>query len=102
MFDSLFAYHTGPLTPQSKWRVAGGYGYEIGPSPVTAQDALLFVPTAQGYIFAYDRNNGANIWKLKCSDGLVNYVQPIGHSRLVSSTLDGKVYLISYKTGGPQ
>ena len=102
MFDSLYAFCTGPRSALSKWRVAGGFGYEIGPSPVTAQDGLVFVPSGRGILYAYDKNDGKNVWHVRLSDGLINYVQPIGHSRIVVSTMDGMVYLMSYKTGGLQ
>ena len=100
MFDSLYAFQTGPQTAVSQWRVAGGFGYEIGPSPVTEQDGLVFVPSATGSLYAYHRQDGSKAWKVRLSDGLVNYAQPTGHSRLVVSTMDGRVMLIAYKNGG--
>jgi outer membrane protein assembly factor BamB/predicted phosphohydrolase len=100
MFDSLYAFHTGPAKAISLWKVAGGFGYEIGPSPVTSCDKQVFVPSANGVLYAYKKDNGESLWKIRLSDGLINYAQPAGHSRLVVSTLDGKVYLISYKTSG--
>jgi len=102
MFDSLYAFHTAPAKAVSQWKVAGGFGYEIGPSPVTSQDRQVFVPSANGVLYAYNKDNGENLWKIRLSDGLINYAQPAGRSRLVVSTLDGKIYLISYKTSGLQ
>lgn len=100
MFDSLFAFHTAPTKAVSQWKTAGGFGYEIGPSPVTSSDGQVFVPSANGVLYAYHKDNGENLWKIHLSDGLINYAQPAGRSRLVVSTLDGKVILISYKTSG--
>ncbi|HPW77802.1 MAG: Outer membrane protein assembly factor BamB precursor [Bacteroidetes bacterium ADurb.Bin037] len=97
MFDSLYAFHTVPGKALSKWRVAGGFGYEIGPSPVTSQDGLVFVPSAKGVLYAYDKDNGSARWHIRLSDGLINYAQPVGNSKLIVSTLDGQVYLIGYK-----
>lgn len=102
MFDSLYAFQTAPRKAVSQWRVAGGFGYEIGPSPVTEQDDLVFVPSATGSLYAYHRQDGSKAWQVLLSDGLVNYAQPTGHSRLVVSTMDGRVLLISYKKDGPR
>ncbi|HOO42374.1 MAG TPA: PQQ-binding-like beta-propeller repeat protein [Bacteroidales bacterium] len=102
MFDSLYAFHTAPNKAISQWKVAGGFGYEIGPSPVTSCDGQVFVPSAKGELYAYNKDTGENLWKIRLSDGLINYAQPAGLSRLVVSTLDGNVYLISYKTSGLQ
>jgi len=102
MFDSLYAFHTVPDKAISKWRVAGGFGYEIGPSPITSQDGLVFVPSAKGVLYAYDKDDGSARWHIRLSDGLINYAQPIGASKLLISTLDGQVYLIGYKNDGLQ
>lgn len=101
MSDSLYAFQTAPQKIVSQWRVSGGFGYEIGPSPVTEQDGLVFVPSATGSLYAYHRQDGSKAWQVLLSDGLVNYAQPTGHSRLVVSTMDGRVLLISYKKDGP-
>lgn len=102
MFDSLYAFKTVPRTAISAWRVAGGFDYEIAPSPVTVQDGMVFVPTAQGFLFAYSEQDGSPVWNVRLSDGLINYAQPVGRSRLVVSSMDGYVYLISYKNDGLQ
>ncbi|HQB23032.1 MAG TPA: PQQ-binding-like beta-propeller repeat protein, partial [Bacteroidales bacterium] len=102
MFDSLYAFKTAPRTAISAWRVAGGFDYEIAPSPVTVQDGMVFVPTAQGFLFAYSEQDGSPVWNVRLSDGLINYAQPVGRSRLVVSSMDGYVYLISYKNDGLQ
>ncbi|NLA16168.1 MAG: PQQ-binding-like beta-propeller repeat protein [Bacteroidales bacterium] len=99
MFDSLFAFSTSEREAVSRWRVAGSFDYEIGPSPITVQDGMVFVPTSQGSLFAYQEEDGIPVWNVRLSDGLVNYAQPVGNSRLLVSTMDGYVYLISYKTG---
>ena len=101
MFDSLFAFQTEPREAVARWRVAGGFDYEIGPSPVTEQDGMVFVPTSQGYLFTYSAENGDPLWDVRLSDGLVNYAQPVGQSRLLVSAMDGYVYLIRYKTSEP-
>lgn len=102
MFDSLYAFLTAPQKAESIWRVAGGFGYEIGPSPITEQDDLVFVPLATGSLYAYNRHDGSEAWHIRLSDGLINHAQPVAPSRLVVSTMDGRVLLISYKIDGPQ
>ena len=101
MFDSLFAFRTEPKQAVARWRVAGGFDYEIGPSPVTEQDGVVFVPTSEGFLFAYAAEDGSPLWDVRLSDGLVNYAQPVEPSRLLISTMDGYVYLIRHKTSEP-
>lgn len=105
MNDSLFAYETRPQKPVSVWRVQGGFNYEIGPSPITSAwaqqtpqgtEALLFVPTSQGFLYTYRQTDGGLVWAQRLSVGLINYALPLAENRVLVTTLDGKIYLLQY------
>lgn len=94
MFDSLYCFSTLVQRKKPLWRVKAGYDYEIGPSPVTTCDGNVYVPTAQGYIYAFKEKDGALLWKHRLSVALINYVLPLSDNRLLVSSLDGKVALL--------
>src|SRR5699024_10631116 len=62
MHDTLFAYSTGADAMNLKWALNLNYGYEIGPSPITAHEGIIYVPTDDGRIFAVSRKNREILW----------------------------------------
>ncbi|MDZ4098012.1 MAG: PQQ-binding-like beta-propeller repeat protein, partial [Methylophilaceae bacterium] len=77
------------------WESHAGYGYEIAPSPITAAYGLVFIPTDKGNIFALNAGDGSVAWSYRFSIALINYVRPIGDGRLLVSSMDGKVGVLS-------
>ncbi len=94
MFDSLFSYQTRPQKAVADWKVKGGFGYEIGPSPVSATEDLVLVPTCNGFVHAYNVKSGETQWIHRLSVALINSVVPVDATRFVVSAMDGKVALI--------
>ncbi len=77
-------------------RSFAGYGYEIAPSPITASNGLVFIPTDKGDIFALNAKNGSVSWTYKFSIALINYIQPLNKRLLLVSSMDGKVAILKY------
>ncbi len=96
MQDTVIAFSTKASEAKSLWRSYTGYGYEIAPSPITNAGGLVFIPTDKGNIFALNQKNGAVVWSYNLSIALINYIQPIGNNKLLVSTMDGKVAVLSY------
>lgn len=95
MQDSVFAWSAVSDVAKRVWSSFAGYGYEIAPSPITTQDGLLFIPTDKGNIFALRESDGKVVWSYNFSIALINYIQPLGRHRLLISSMDGKVGIIS-------
>jgi outer membrane protein assembly factor BamB/predicted phosphohydrolase len=95
MQDSVFAWSAVSDVAKRVWSSFAGYGYEIAPSPITTQDGLLFIPTDKGNIFALRESDGKVVWSYNFSIALINYIQPLGRHRLLVSSMDGKVGIIS-------
>lgn len=95
MQDSVFAWSAVSDVAERVWSSFAGYGYEIAPSPITTQDGLLFIPTDKGNIFALRESDGKVVWSYNFSIALINYIQPLGRHRLLVSSMDGKVGIIS-------
>ena len=87
---------TPPAPPQPLWKSHVGFGYEIAPSPITATQELIFVPTDKGSIFAVRASDGKAMWQYKFSIALINYVQVLPGNRLLVSSMDGKVAILQY------
>jgi len=87
-------------TPAGKpvllWASHTGYGYEIGPSPITTADDLVFVPTDKGNIFVLNAADGTVAWTYRFSIALINYIRPIGNRTILVTSMDGKVGVIKY------
>ena len=96
MFDGVQAYDTKPEAAVKHWEVRPGFGYEIAPTPSACADHLVFVPTDKGNIFALRDYNGALVWRHKVSVALINSIVPLPERRLLVSTMDGVVTMLSY------
>lgn len=83
-------------TPIKLWESHTGYGYEIAPSPMTAANGLIFVPTDKGNIFALNAADGTVAWQYRFSIALINYIRPISNRRLLVTSMDGKVAILNY------
>ena len=96
MNDSLFTFSTKSDRMNLNWSLDAGIGYEIGPSPITTTENIIYIPTDDGRIFAIDRSARRVLWIHKISNALVNYVYPLGDNDLLATTMDGKVVRLSY------
>lgn len=97
MKDTVFCFSTAPsMTPQLLWATNTEIGYDIAPTPITSKDGVVFIPTDKGNIVALDQNSGEVLWRYKLSFALVNYIEPIEGRKLLITTMDGKVTLMSY------
>lgn len=97
MSDTVFCFSTSQsLTPEVLWAADANFGYEIAPTPITTDSELIFVPTDKGDIIALKSSDGSLVWRHKLSYALINYIQPIAERKLLVTTMDGKVSLLSY------
>lgn len=78
------------------WDCDAELGYEIGPSPITENDKLVFVPTCTGVIVAVSKTSHQVVWKYKLSNALINGITPLKSNQILVSSLDGKVACIEF------
>lgn len=100
MFNSIQCWSTLSDKPHLEWNIQSGLGYDISPTPsstIVLKDGreMLIVPTDKGNIFCFDGKNGNLIWKHKISVALINSIEPVGQDKLLISTMDGVVTLLS-------
>lgn len=96
MNDSLFTFSTRTDSINLAWSLDADFGYEIGPSPITATENVIYIPTDDGRIFAVNRRKKEVQWIHKISNALVNYVYPLGDNEVLATTMDGKIVRLSY------
>lgn len=97
MKDTVFCFSTSPaMNAEILWATDTQIGYDIAPTPTTFADGLAFVPTDKGAIVALDSATGEIKWRYKLSFALVNYIEPVDERRLLVTTMDGKVSLLTY------
>ncbi|MEN6456440.1 MAG: PQQ-binding-like beta-propeller repeat protein [Prolixibacteraceae bacterium] len=90
------AFYTRTGEQQLAWECKAGLGYEIAPSPIAEEDNFVFVPTTNGIVCAIDKQSHQVVWKHKLSNALVNLILPVDNSRVLVTTLDGKVACLAY------
>lgn len=92
----VMAFETAANEQQTAWDCPAELGYEIGPSPITEADNLIFVPTSLGEIVAIGKETHTVEWRIKLSNALVNGVTAAGKRRILATTFDGSVVAIQY------
>ena len=92
----VMAFETAANEQKVTWDCPAELGYEIGPSPITETDDLIFVPTSLGEIVAIGKNTHKVEWRIKLTNALVNGVTAAGNRRILATTLDGLVVAIRY------
>ena len=50
-----------------------------------------------GLVVAVNRADGAILWKHKISNALITSITPVAKNKIIVTTMDGKVTLLSYK-----
>ena len=100
MFNSIQCRSTLSDDPGLDWNIKSGLGYDIAPTPsvtILLKDGreMLLVPTDKGNIFCFDSKNGNLVWKHKISVALINSIEPVGQDKLLISTMDGVVTMLS-------
>ena len=92
----VMAFDTRATNQTVVWDCDAKLGYEIGPSPITENDKLIFVPTCNGQIVAISKATQEVVWKYKLSNCLINGVTPFSSNRVLVSSLDGKVTCLEF------
>lgn len=92
----VLAFDTQTNTQTVGWDCDAELGYEIGPSPITENDKLVFVPTCNGQIVAISKTTHQVAWKYKLSNCLINGVTPLNSNQIMVSSLDGKVACLEF------
>lgn len=92
----VMAFETAASEQKTVWDCPAELDYEIGPSPITEADDLIFVPTSLGEIVAIGKKTHKVEWRIKLTNALVNGVTAAGKRRILATTLDGLVVAIRY------
>ena len=105
MKDTVFCFASDlERKANVKWATDTKIGYDIAPTPITCEvpdkkmpdKGLVFIPTDKGEIVAVESSNGELVWRYKLSYALINYILPLDGRRLLVTTMDGKVTILTY------
>lgn len=92
----VMAFDTQAHAQNLVWDCDAELGYEIGPSPITENEGLVFVPTCNGLIVAISKITHKIVWKYKLSNCLINGVTPLNSNQILVTSLDGKVACLEF------
>lgn len=92
----VMAFDTRANMQNLVWDCDAELGYEIGPSPITENEGLVFVPTCNGLIVAISKTTHKIVWKYKLSNCLINGVTPLNSNQILVTSLDGKVACLEF------
>jgi outer membrane protein assembly factor BamB len=98
MNDTIVAFHTSREKQTAAWKLDCGFGYEHVPSMLIEKDGLVFFGTKNGKVYAIDPITHQRVWTAKIDNSMVNTVNPLNSKQVITSTMDGKVSLLTIGT----
>jgi outer membrane protein assembly factor BamB len=94
MQDTVVAFHANKERPKVAWKVHAGFGYEHVPSMLIEKNGTIFFGTKNGVVYSINASTQKVNWVYKIDNSMVNTVLVLSDSRLIASTMDGKVVLL--------
>ncbi|WP_236652714.1 outer membrane protein assembly factor BamB family protein [Chitinophaga vietnamensis] len=82
---------------QPDWQADVDMGYELDPAPIVEKEGVIYLASGTGVVYAVDSAQHKLLWKYKLSNCLVNAVAPLDRQRVLISTMDGKMAMITAK-----
>ena len=95
MNDSLLAFSASAQHPELVWASNCNYGYDIDPSMPIEKEGQVMFGTKNGVIYSVQAASGAMTWKYKLGNTIVNTLNPLSSHRLLATTMDGTVALLT-------
>lgn len=98
MQDTIVAYKTSREKQSTAWRMHCGFGYEHVPSMLVEKDGLVFFGTKSGVVYCINPGTQQIVWAHKIDNSMVNTVQVLNRNKVVATTMDGKLVLLTSLT----
>lgn len=95
MNDSVVCYQTAGKQPVELWATNVGFGYEHAPSMPVEEGGVVYGSTKEGMIFALEALSGRLLWRHKIGNSLISTVVPIGKRRVLFTSSDGTIGLLT-------
>ena len=95
MNDSLLAFSASSQSPTLVWASDCKYGYDIDPSMPVEKEGQVMFGTKNGMIYSVEAVSGTITWKYKLGNTIVNTLNPLSKLRVLATTMDGTIALIS-------
>jgi outer membrane protein assembly factor BamB/predicted phosphodiesterase len=95
MQDSIVAYATSREKQKIAWGVNCHFGYEHTPCNMTEKDGLVYFGTKNGVVYAVSVKDRTVQWAHKIDNAMVNTVRVLEDGRVLASTMDGKIVLLT-------
>jgi outer membrane protein assembly factor BamB/Icc-related predicted phosphoesterase len=96
MDGNLIGVRADGSVQKASWKADANTGYDIAPAVIPESDGVVFIPTDKGIIYAVTRDEGRLLWIHRISSCLVNQVAPAGTGRVVCTSMDGVVTMLSF------
>jgi outer membrane protein assembly factor BamB len=96
MDGNLIGVRADGSEEKASWKADVNTGYDIAPAVIPERDGVVFIPTDKGIIYAVTREEGRLLWIHRISSCLVNQVSPAGPGRVVCTSMDGVVTMLSF------
>ena len=96
MDGNLIGVRADGSEEKASWKADANTGYDIAPAVIPESDGVVFIPTDKGIIYAVTRDEGRLLWIHRISSCLVNQVSPAGPGRVICTSMDGVVTMLSF------
>ena len=100
MNDTIVAFKTSRSAPEVSWKMNVGYGYDHVPSMLYEEDGSILFGTRNGIVYSIDPESRQINWAHKIDNSMVNSIRILDSERLLASTMDGKVVILTWKGNG--
>lgn len=97
MNDTIVAFKANPKKPEIAWKMDVGFGYDHVPSMLFEEDGDIYFGTRNGIVFSIDPENKEINWAYKIDNSMVNTINLSEEEKIIASTMDGKVVLLTWK-----
>jgi len=95
MQDTVAAFYTNKNEPKAAWKMHVGFGYEHVPSMLIEKEGNVFFGTKNGVVYCIDPSTQQTRWAYKIDNSMVNTVNVLSGTKVLASTMDGKVCLLT-------
>lgn len=95
MQDSIVLYNASAQPQTAAEKIHVGFGYEHAPSMLKEENGLLYFGTKNGVVYCINLAEKEKKWTYKIDNSMVNTILLLPDNRLLASTMDGKVVLLT-------
>lgn len=94
--DSVVAIDAQANTPDIKWKIDAGFGYDHNPGMLLEKGGKIVFGTKNGLLVGLNAKTGKLLWQHKIGNSIINTITPVSKNECVLTTTEGVISRIKY------